>query len=176
MVAFDWIKSRDAPPLIIQLKFQSDWASLIGAECLHGMIFIKSAFDPITFSACIHVHPWLSTKSETWHWNWNFRFNSQKNFHNITGHYWCYTSEVKCLYCSVSHQCILALCHKKVGRMRKQRDTSTSTTYICCSSFSGTLLSGVFCIPAHAKAVLTTTMENYFLLFQTETGMASTWM
>lgn len=57
-VAFDWIKDRDAPPLIIQLKFQSDWANLIGTECLHGMILIKSAFDPNHFlvRASMSIH------------------------------------------------------------------------------------------------------------------------
>lgn len=122
-VAFDWIKDRDAPPLIIQLKFQSDWDNLIGTECLHGMILFKSAFDPNHFfvRASMSIHGWVQNRKLATE-IWNSRSDSQKNFHNTPGHCWCYTSEVKCLYCSVSHQCILALRHKKVGRMRQHVD------------------------------------------------------
>lgn len=140
-VAFDWIKDRDAPPLIIQLKFQSDWANLIGTECLHGMILIKSAFDPNHFfvRASMSIHGWvqnqkLATEIEI--------LGLIVRRTSITFQVIVDATLLKWNVCiAVFHTNVFWLC---VTRKLAERDSMSTSTYICCSSFSGTPSCGVF--------------------------------
>lgn len=161
MVAFDWIKNRDPPPLTIQWKFHSGWANnLIGTACLHGMISIKPAFDPITFCAFIHV--WVQNQKPATEIG-IFRSNSQKNFHNIPGHYWCYTSEVKCLYCSVSPPMYFGFVSQESWQNATAARHVDFNVHLLQFFSLARYYVVFFCIPARAKAVLNNNNNGEFL-------------
>lgn len=142
MVAI-WLDQRERRtpaynPIEISIRLgQSNWNRVFAWHDFNQVCVWPESL----FCACIHVHPWLSTKSETCNRNWNSRSNSQKNFHNNPGHWLMlhFWSETFVL------QCFTPMCFGFASQESWQNATACRLqTYMCCSSFSGTPSCGVF--------------------------------